>query len=59
MCIYQVSVLEKRLLMKFLNFCVDCNVDAEENDEAFKEPFELFLTSVSIKTWNSTVEGEI
>ena len=37
--------------MKFLTFCVDCNVDAEENQYMGQVPFDEFLTSVSGSFW--------
>ena len=42
-----MNVLEKRLLMKFLTFSLDCNVDAEENEAVGQVPFDQFLTEVS------------
>jgi len=39
----EVSVLEKRLLMKFLTFCVDFDIEAKENRSLCILPFEEFL----------------
>ena len=33
--------------MKFLTYCLDCNVDAEENEAVGQVPFDEFLTKVS------------